>query len=109
MPMLHSTNNPTTRWPKTSSLIIFVIVISAAMAVVRAIRFAGYINIETQIVAAFVVFALNILTALVGVFTQHRAAWLLYLALTVACMLMLGSSPISSAWILVKMYAPFPR
>jgi len=107
--MLNSIKISTMRWPKTPSLTIFVLVISAAMAVVRALRFADYISIETQVVAAFVVFALNIGTALMGFFTRQRTTWLLYLALTIACMLLLGSSPVSSAWILIKMYAPFPR
>jgi hypothetical protein len=107
--MLNFIKISTLRWPKTPSLIIFVLVISAAMAVVRTLRFAGYISIESQVVAAFVLFALNIGTALVGFFTRQRTAWLLYLALTIACMLLLGSSPVSSAWILIKMYAPFPR
>jgi hypothetical protein len=39
--------------PKTPALTVFVIVISAAMAIVRAVRLAAYISVETQAILAY--------------------------------------------------------
>jgi hypothetical protein len=88
---------------KTFLLIIFVISLSAMMAVVRELRIAGYLTLETQLVAAYLVFGLNLVVATGGLWTRFRLAWLLYLVCSIASMLFLGSStPFSAAWILIK-------
>jgi hypothetical protein len=93
------------RWPKTSSLIIFVIGVSAVMAVVRNLRVAGYLTLETQSVAAYLMFGLNLMAAIVGLWTRFRLAWLSYLVVSVVCLLLFSSGPIATAWILIKLAA----
>ena len=76
---------------KDLSLIFLVIAATVAMAVVRELRFSGYLSTQTQIEFAFVVFGLNIIAAIMGIiWTTHRRAWYLHLALTAACMILLA-------------------
>lgn len=92
-------------WPKTSSLIIFVIAISAVMAIISNLRIAGYLTLETQLVAAYLAFGLNFMVAVVGFWTRFRLAWLSYLILSVVSILFLSSTPFAAAWILIKLAA----
>jgi hypothetical protein len=95
-----------TNMRRSRNLIIFIIAISTAMVVVRNLRIAGYVSLDTQLVAAFVVFGLNVMAAIAGFWTtRFRVAWISYLVLTVVCMLLLSSSPLDSAWIMVKLAA----
>jgi hypothetical protein len=66
------------------------------------LRIAGYVSSDTQLVAAYVVFGLNVMAAIAAFWTRFRVAWISYLVLTVVCMFLLGSSPLDSAWIMVK-------
>lgn len=93
------------RWPRTSSLIIFVIAISAVMAIIKILRIAGYLTLETQLVAAYLTFGLNFMAAIVGFSTRFRLAWLSYLILSVVSILFLSSTPLAAAWILIKLAA----
>jgi hypothetical protein len=95
----------TMRVNKTSLLILFVISLSAIMAVVKGLRIAGYLSVETQVVLAFAVFGLNFIVAIAGLWTPFRLAWVSYLVLSVASVLLLGSMPLSAAWILIKVAA----
>jgi hypothetical protein len=90
---------------RSRTLIIFIIAISAAMVVVRNLRMTGYIGLDTQLVAGYVVFGLNVMAAIAGFWTRFRVAWISYLFLTVVCMFLLSSSPLGSAWIMVKLVA----
>jgi len=57
-----------------------------------------------QLFAAFLIFGLNLAVAIGGLWTRFRLAWLLYLLLSVACMLLWGAStPLSAVWILIKL------
>jgi hypothetical protein len=93
------------RWPKTSSLIIFVIAISAVMSIIKALRIAGYLTLETQLVTAYLAFGLNFMAAIMGFWTRFRLAWLSYLILSVVSILFLSSTPHAAAWILIKLAA----
>ena len=93
------------RWSKTSSLIIFVNAICAAMEIIRNLRIAGYVTLDTQLVAAYFAFGLNFMAAIVGLWTRFRLAWLSYLVLSVASILFLSSTPLAAAWILIKLVA----
>jgi hypothetical protein len=93
------------RWSRTSSLIIFVIAICAAMEIIRNLRIAGYVTSDTQLVAAYSAFGLNFMAAIVGLWTRFRLAWLSYLVLSVASVLFLSSTPLAAAWILIKLAA----
>jgi hypothetical protein len=86
----------------SSTLVLLVIALSAAMAVVRDLRIAGYLNLETQTVAAYAAFALNFTVAIAGLWTRFRVAWLSYLVISAASILFFSSLPISTAWILIK-------
>lgn len=92
-------------WLKTSSLIIFVIAISAVMAIISNLRIAGYLTLETQLVTAYLAFGLNFMAAIVGFWTPFRLAWLSYLILSVVSILFLSSTPLAAAWILIKLAA----
>jgi hypothetical protein len=91
------------RWSKTFSLIAFVIAICAAMEIIRNFKIAGYVTLNTQIVAAYFVFGLNFMAAIAGLWTRFRLAWLSYLVLSAASILFLGSTPLAAAWILIKL------
>jgi hypothetical protein len=93
------------RWSKTSCLIIFVIAIAAVMEIIGDLRIAGYVTLNTQLVAAYFAFGLNFLAAIVGVWTRFRTAWLWYLVLSVASMLLLSSLPLGAARILIELAA----
>lgn len=87
----------TNRW-----LVVLVVVATVAMALVREARFIGQLSTHTQVQFAFVVFGLNVMAALAGiVWTAYRRAWCCYLLLTVVCMIFYGSSPVSTALILI--------
>jgi hypothetical protein len=87
----------------TSILVLLVIALSAAMEIVRELKIAGYLNLETQVVAAYAAFALNFAVAIVGLWTRFRLAWLSYLAISAASILLFSSLPIATAWILIKL------
>ena len=67
------------------------------MVVVRNLRMTGYIGLDTQLVAGYVVFGLNVMAAIAGFWTRFRVAWISYLFLTVVCMFLLSSSPLGSS------------
>jgi hypothetical protein len=91
------------RWSKTSSLIAFVIAIWVAMVFIRSLRIAGHVTLDTQIVAGYCAISLNVMAAVVGLWTRFRIAWLSYLFLSIANFLFLSSLPLSAAWILTKL------
>jgi hypothetical protein len=93
------------RLNRTSLLIILVIALNAVMAVVTTLRISGYLALETQLLTAYIVFALNLAAAIAGIWTPFRKAWLSYLVVSIASMLLLGSMPLSAAWILTKLAA----
>jgi lysylphosphatidylglycerol synthetase-like protein (DUF2156 family) len=93
----------TMRSIKPSFLIIFVISLSVVMAVVRNLRVAGFLTLETQLVVAYVAFGLNFAAAIAGFWTRLRLAWVAYLVLSIVSVLFLSSMPISAAWILTKL------
>jgi lysylphosphatidylglycerol synthetase-like protein (DUF2156 family) len=96
--------NTSLRPTKTVLLIIAVVFLSITIATVRQVRFAGYISVHTQLVAAVVIFGLNLLVAIGGLWTRFRLAWLIYLLLSIVCMVMEGSStPLTAAWIFIKL------
>jgi hypothetical protein len=89
---------------KTFLLIFSIVILSAMIDTVRDLRVAGYVTLHTQLVAAFIVFGLNLVVAIVGLWTRFRLAWLAYLVVSVACMFLLSSStPVNAAWILIKL------
>jgi hypothetical protein len=90
---------------RTSVLIIFVISLSVVMEIVRNLRIAGHLTLETQLVAAYLAFGLNFTAAIAGLWTRLRLAWLSYLVLSAACILLFSSMPIATAWILIKLAA----
>jgi hypothetical protein len=93
------------RWSKASSLTACVIAISVAMEIVRNLRIAGYVTLNTQFVAAYFVFGINFLLAIAGLWTRFRVAWLSYLVLSVASILFLSSTPLAAASILIRLAA----
>jgi hypothetical protein len=93
------------RLTKTSVLIIFVLSLSAVMEIVRNLRIAGYLTLETQLAAAYLAFGLNFMAAIAGLWTRFRLAWLSYLVLSAACILFFSSMPMATAWILIKLAA----
>ncbi len=88
---------------KPSFLIIFVISLSVVMAVVRNLRIAGFLTLETQLVVAYVALGLNFTAAIAGLWTRLRLAWIAYLVLSIVSVLLLSSLPISAAWMLTKL------
>ncbi len=88
---------------RPSFLIIFVISLSAVMAVVTNLRIAGFLTMQTQFVVAYVAFGLNFVAAIAGLWTRFRLAWVADLVLSVASVLLLSSMPITAAWILTKL------
>ena len=88
---------------KTRSLIIVAVALSLLMPVVRELRFAGLLTLNAQLVIAYAAFGLTIATAIMGLWTPFRRSWLSYLALTIACMLLFGSLPLSTASMLVNL------
>jgi hypothetical protein len=93
------------RWSKTSSLVVLVVVISTAMEIIRNLRIEGYVALDTQLVAAYFAFSLNLVAAIVGLWTPFRVAWFSYLMLSAASILFLSSTPLAAAWILIKLAA----
>jgi hypothetical protein len=59
---------------KTSLLVMLVIALSVAMPIVRNLRIAGYLDLQTQFVAGFIAFALNFTAAIAGLWTRFRLA-----------------------------------
>jgi hypothetical protein len=89
------------RWSKTTSLIVFVIAIWVAMVFIRSLKIAGYVTLDTQIVAGYCAISLNVMAAVVGLWTRFRLAWLSYLFLSIASFLFLSSTPLSAAWMIL--------
>ena len=86
----------------TLILIACVISLGAAIDIFRALRIAGYLTLETQRGAAYLVFGLNVMIAIAGLFTRFRLAWLLYLGLSIICMVLLSvSTPFNAALLLI--------
>jgi hypothetical protein len=88
---------------KDSHLIIFAVSLSVVIVLVTDLRVAGYLTLETQRAAAYLIFGLNVTIAIGGLWKRFRLAWLLYLALSVASMLFLSAStPFTAIWLLIK-------
>lgn len=87
----------------TVSLIASAIALSAIIALVRGLRIADYLTLHTQLVATFLVFALNLTVAIMGLRTRFRRQWLSCLVVSLASMVLFSSStPLGAAWILIK-------
>lgn len=86
----------------TFILIACVISLSATIDIVGDLRITGYLTLETQRDAAYLVFGLNVMIAIAGLFTRFRLAWLLYLGLSIICMVLLSAStPLNAALLLI--------
>src|SRR5260221_14702679 len=88
---------------KDCYLIIFAMLLSVVIVLVRDLRIAGYLTLENQRAAAYLIFVLNVMIAIGGLSKRFRLAWLLYLALSVSSMLFLSAStPFNAGWLLIE-------
>jgi hypothetical protein len=88
---------------KDLHLIIFAVLLSVVIVLVVDLRIAGYLTLKVQIIAAYVIFGLNVMVAIGGLWRRFRLAWFLYLALSISGMLFLSmSTPFTAIWLLIK-------
>jgi hypothetical protein len=91
------------RPPRTSHLIVGVLVLSALAIVLVELRLAGYFSIETHAVLVYAIAFFNAAISVIGLWTRHRAASAVYLTISVADLVMIGAAtPISGMWILAR-------
>jgi hypothetical protein len=87
---------------RSKPLIVAVIVISAAIiAVTQLAEYASW-SLRTRQITGYSAFGLNCVIAILGFWTRHRRAWMVYLVVSVATFFLISAStPLSGLWILL--------
>jgi hypothetical protein len=83
-------------------LLAAVIVISAAIIAVTQLAHDASWSLQTRQTAGYLAFVFNCVIAILGFWTRHRAAWVVYLIVSVAMLFLISAStPLSGLWILL--------
>jgi hypothetical protein len=101
---VEKTLEKTMRSIKDCYLIVLAISLSVVIVLVRELRIADYLTLETQRAAAYLTFGLNVIVAIAGLWNRRFClAWLLYLVLSLSSMLFLSAStPFTAVWLLIN-------
>jgi len=91
---------------RSKPLIVAVIVVSAAIIVVAQLGHSGAWALRTRQIAGFSAFGLNVVIAVLGCWTRQRVAWVAYLVVSVAVMVLISAAtPLSGLRILLSVVA----
>jgi hypothetical protein len=86
---------------RTRPLILAVIVISVAIIIASWLGDYASWSLRTRQINGYSAFGLNCATAILGIWTRHRAAWLAYLVVSIAVFILISAStPLSGLWIM---------
>jgi hypothetical protein len=92
---------------RSTYLIIVIVLISVLAEISLALSSADYHSLESHVAVAHSLIVLNALTAVVGLRTPHRVAWIAYLVVSIALTVLIGAvTPLSVLGILARLYAP---
>jgi hypothetical protein len=84
---------------RSAHLIVAVLVIALLAHFALELRLRGLLAGEIAFVLAYLFILLNIATAIAGWWTAHRAAWMVYLILSIAGTVLIGAAtPINALW-----------
>jgi len=90
---------------RSKPLIVAVIVISIAIVVLTHLGIYGSWLIRTRQIAGFSAFGLNAMVAVLGCWSRHRTAWIIYLVISVAVMFLISAAtPLSGLWLMTVMF-----
>jgi hypothetical protein len=81
-----------------------VAVIVVSVAIIAVTHFGQYQSwsLPARQIAGYSAFGLNGVIAILGFWTHHRAAWVAYLLVSIATMILISAStPLSGLWILL--------
>jgi hypothetical protein len=78
-------------------LIIAIVLLSLVMLAQGELRSAGYLSFEASRVIAYIGVGLNAIMAVLGMRIAHRMAWIAYLIVSVAGVVLIGAvTPINA-------------
>jgi hypothetical protein len=87
---------------RSKPLVVAVIVISVAIAILSELGHHESWPLRPRQIAGYSAFGLNAATAILGFWTPDRAAWAVYLAISVLAFFLLSvATPLNSLWILM--------
>jgi hypothetical protein len=88
---------------RSTPLMVAAIVVSAAIIVVAQLGHDEAWPLRTRQIAGFSAFGLNTVIAVLGCWTRHRAAWLAYLVIGIAVMILISAAtPLSGLWLVTR-------
>jgi hypothetical protein len=83
-------------WPAAIALGLMAVILTE-------LRLNGAYRFETGQILAYTLFFANMAVALFGIWKRQRVAWVVYLILSLALMVLIGAStPISAIWTMAK-------
>ena len=104
---LYSSGNSVTsrhpmRPPRTLHLVLAVLAITVLAHILVALRLAGYpLPFRVDFFLAWLLILSNLAVAVAGWWTSHRVAWMIYLVLSIAGLVLIGAAtPITAVWLL---------
>jgi hypothetical protein len=87
---------------RSKPLIVAIIAISIAIIAVTQFGQHEHWSLRSRQIAGYSAFGLNCAIAILGLWTRHRAAWVAYLLVSVAALVLISAStPLSALWILL--------
>ena len=88
---------------RTTYLVIAALAVSGAAIPFHELT-RDLLSFDAAIVAAYAAFILNAGIGVAGLWTPERAAWVFYLIVSVAGMVLIGEpTPLSAIWLLTKL------
>jgi hypothetical protein len=87
---------------RSKPLIVAIIAISIAIIAVTQLGQHEHWSLRSRQIAGYSAFGLNCAIGILGFWTRHRAAWVAYLLVSVAALVLISAStPLSAVWILL--------
>jgi hypothetical protein len=91
--------------PRSSHLLITVLVLSALATVATEFRIVGTLSQSNAVVIVYAILIHNLVAAIAGLWAPHRIAWLVYALLSVAAFVLIGAATaINAVWLLARFF-----
>jgi hypothetical protein len=92
----------TTRSVRSIHLILAVLLITVVAQILVQLRLAAVLPATLDFVLAWFLILLNFVIAIAGWWTAHRLAWMIYLLLSIAGVVLIGAATPLSAVVLLR-------
>jgi len=86
--------------PREMHLVLAILLLSAVIIAARELRPAGVVDLNAELVIAYLGLAINMIVGVFGIFGGHRLAWILYLIISVIGIVTIGAeTPITALYL----------